>query len=94
MPEDFWNLSPKDFHSFVLVKRSGLEIEYKTAWEQTRAIVRAVASPHLKKGTNIESIMPFPWDKKEANIIHSLKLPDNYKKLKEAMNKQRIKETS
>lgn len=58
-------MTPSLFFSCLEQKRDKKEAEIRSEWEQTRMIICAVLSPHLKKGASRdpEKLFPLPWDK-------------------------------
>lgn len=68
--EEFYNMTPRQFHN----KRDGFhrQLEYKTQlmWEVTRWQAAVNIAPHTKKRLGPRDLVQFPWDAKRSNKVH------------------------
>ena len=59
--------------------------QQQAQWEQARLIATFVIMPHSKKQLSPKDILQFPWEEADELEVWTA-LPDNIKKLSEAMN--------
>ena len=83
---DLFLLTKKEIDALV----RGHEIDREEDFERQRASAFLICSPYLKKGTNIQSFWPLPWDEgykpkkldPEELRKDTLKAKERFKKLK------------
>jgi hypothetical protein len=55
---DLFILNKDELNSII----EGHEIDKRDDWERTRIAAYLAAGPYLKKGTQMQSLWPLPWD--------------------------------
>ena len=84
--DELYDLTPRSFSNKLYGYNKKEELKMQSNWEQTRMIVHACVSPHLKRKIKPTDLLPFDWDekykpKKEvASKEHINKVIDKYKK--------------
>lgn len=69
MPDQFWNLTMREFRLMQTGYLEMLADEQIHNWDLTRTLCAYIISPHLKKGKKIapKDIMKLPIDKKQED---------------------------
>lgn len=78
---DLFVLSSGELNALI----EGHEIDKRDDWERSAQAGMIALLPHLKKGAKItrQSILPFPWDKKENSTNFIERAAEKLKKFKE-----------
>jgi hypothetical protein len=62
--ETFYQLTPEEFEEVYERWAEARDSEFKNKWHQTRKICFWAAGPYMKKGSTEQSVMRFPWEKR------------------------------
>ncbi|MDO5395654.1 MAG: hypothetical protein Q4F07_06790 [Bacteroidales bacterium] len=66
--DDFCNCDYDEFESICRSWSEMTEGQTREAWERARMIATICIQPHLRKRISPQKLLPFPWDKKKAEI--------------------------
>lgn len=61
--DDLYDLTPRSFNNKLIGWNETFESKSRDSWERARLLNHSILSPHLKKKTSPDKLLPLPWDK-------------------------------